>query len=126
MQDQLSPEQSDALKSELAMIPQLLALPSVNKHDTRFEGEVALVAPREALEGVAAIVEEHLGEPAKAAGTSVPADLAGSAMVKAMGGLRGNQTLYAKAVGEELTVYVAFWPWGGGARITIKVGVHGT
>lgn len=124
MEQELTAQQRDALQAKLAMISQLLALPSVSKHDTRFEGEVALVAPGEQLEPVAAIVKEHLGAPLKEPGATPSDELAGSSMTSAMGGLRKDQTLYAKAVADGLTVYVAFWPWGGGGRFTIKVGVH--
>lgn len=126
MEQELSAQQRDALQGKLAMIQQLLALPSVNKHETRFEGEVALVAPREQLEPVATIVEEHLGAPLKEAGAAVPKELAKNPMTSAMGGVRKDQTLYVKPIDDGLSLYVAFWPWGGGARFTIKVGVHGT
>ncbi|RLB47674.1 MAG: hypothetical protein DRI90_26090 [Deltaproteobacteria bacterium] len=124
MPQELSDQQQKNLEHSLALVQQLLAISAVAKHDTRFEGEVALVAPGSALDEVAAKVEEHLGAPKKTADAALPADLADSPLVDALGGIRGGQTLYVKELGDGLAIYVAFWPWGGGKRFTIKIGVH--
>jgi hypothetical protein len=109
------------------MMKELLTLPSIRKHDTRFAHEVALVSPGSELAQVTAIVEKHLGPALKPAGVDAPSEgLAAreSPLVRAIGGLRNNQTLYAEEIGAGLSIYVAFWPWSGGSRFTIKVGVH--
>ncbi len=124
MPQELSNQQQENLERSLALVQQLLAISAVAKHDTRFEGEVALVAPGSALGDVAAKVEEHLGAPKKTADAALPADFADSPLVDALGGIRGGQTLYVKELGDGLAIYVAFWPWGGGKRFTIKIGVH--
>ena len=54
----------------------------------------------------------------------MPTELVGTPLVEALGGIRGGQTLYVKELGDGLAIYVAFWPWGGGKRFTIKIGVH--
>lgn len=120
----MTPEQETRLKGQLVLIDALLALPGVSKHETRFAHEVALVAEAAAAPAVTALVESRLGAPRKAAGAPTPADLETSAVVAAMGGLRAAQTLYLASLGDELWLYVAFWPWGGGQRFTIKIGVH--
>ncbi len=117
-------EHEAALKRDLAVIRELLAIPSVEKHETRFEGEVALVAPGSCLEEVSAVIERYLSAAVKPPDQSLPPELEGSALVEAMGGVRGGQTLYLKQVGGGISLYVAFWPWGGGQRFTIKIGVH--
>jgi hypothetical protein len=124
MPQDLTEKQQANLERSLALVQQLLTIESVAKHDTRFENEVALVAPGSALEPVAAKVEEHLGAPKKTADSALPAELTDAPLVEALGGIRGGQTLYVKELGEGLAIYVAFWPWGGGKRFTIKIGVH--
>jgi hypothetical protein len=125
MTEGMSERQQTALKRDLAVIGELLALPFVKKHDTRFENEVALVAPSSNLAEVGAVVERFLPPPpVKPAGAKLPADLATDPLLEAMGGVRGDQTLYLKRLGEGISVYVAYWPWGGGQRVTIKIGIH--
>jgi len=124
MAQQLSDDQKANLQRSLALVQQLLAIDTVAKHETRFEGEVALVAPATALEPVSAKVAEHLGAPRKAADEVLPAELSDAPLVEALGGIRSDQTLYVKDLGQGLSLYVAFWPWGGGKRFTIKIGVH--
>ena len=120
----MKPEQQQELKRDLGVIGELLALPSVAKHDTRFENEVALVAPTAELAEVCAVVERHLPPPVKPADQSLPQELEVSDLLDAMGGVQKGQTLYLKRLGEGLSLYVAYWPWGGGERFTIKIGVH--
>ena len=125
MTDQMSATQRDQLQQRLAMVGELLAVDGVAKHDTRFDSEVALVADEAADEQVARIVASHMGEPSKPAGAALPDGLDKDPMVEAFGGLRADQTLYRLSLGDSLEVYVALWPWGGGKRITIKIGVYG-
>src|SRR5262245_22371755 len=73
-QHELSVEQRRTLQSRLSMVQELLALPSVRKHDTRFEHEVALVSPGSELAQVTAIVEKHLGPALKPAGVEAPSE----------------------------------------------------
>jgi hypothetical protein len=120
----LTDKQRKALGKELAIVGVLLGIEGVRKHETRFANEVALVAPTAIRAAVEKAVGGQLGEPVKPAGAPVPPELASSAMCKAMGGLRGDQTLYRKALDGGVTVYIAFWPWGSGTQFTIKVGVH--
>jgi len=125
MTDGMTERQQAALKRDLAVIGELLALPFVKKHDTRFTNEVALVAPSSNLQDVGSVVERFLPPPpAKPAGQAVPAELAASPLLEAMGGVRADQTLYVKQLGDGLSIYVAYWPWGGGQRVTIKIGIH--
>jgi hypothetical protein len=124
MPQELSNEQRQKLQSKLALVQELLTLPTVKKHETRFKNEVALVAAKSDLLAVADMVASHLGEAVKPAHGNLPAQLQASPLVAAMGGVRDNQTLYLEALGAGLSIYVAFWPWGGGSRFTIKVGVY--
>jgi hypothetical protein len=119
----MSSEQQRDLQKYLAVVQQLLTIESVNKHDTRFDNEVAVLVPGSDLDAAAAIVEERFGPAVKTPDQRPEEELAKSALVDAMGGLRGEQTLYAKVLGPALCVYVALWPWGGGKKITFKIGV---
>ena len=125
MTDGMTEQQQAALKRDLAVIGELLTLPFVKKHDTRFANEVALVAPTSNLKDVGSVVERFLPPPpVKPAGQKVPPELASSPLLEAMGGVRGDQTLYLKRLGDGISIYVAYWPWGSGERVTIKIGIH--
>jgi len=119
----MTTEQQEALKRDLAMVQALLAIPGVKKHETRFEGEIALVSPIGRFVEVSAAVQGVMGQPVKSARDRLPAALAASSALNPMGGIRGDQTLYLKSLGEDLSLYVAYWPWGGGDQFTIKLGV---
>ena len=41
--------------------------------------------------------------------------------VKSLGGLRGGQEIFTSDPGLDLVVAVALWPWGGGAKISIRL-----
>ena len=41
--------------------------------------------------------------------------------VSSLGGLRGGQELYTTDPALDLVVAVALWPWGGGAKISIRL-----
>lgn len=123
MQQTMTPEQQAALKRDLALVQVLLAVPGVARHETRFEGEIALVSPTKQLPDICAAVEQVMSAPVKSSAERLPAKLADGNALDAMGGIRGDQTLYLKSLGGDLSLYVAFWPWGGGNQFTIKIGV---
>jgi hypothetical protein len=123
MGNELSAAQREKLQIALGLARELLALPSVSKQDpSRFEAEVVLVAEGSGLDEVIAIIDKHIGEPVKSAAAPLLPEHA--ALAASFGGIRGGQTLYLHDVGDGLWLYVAFWPWSGGARITIKIGVR--
>ena len=41
--------------------------------------------------------------------------------VKSLGGLRGGQEVFTSDPSLDLVVAVALWPWGGGAKISIRL-----
>jgi hypothetical protein len=111
------------------MLPNVLAdrlveLPEVRRHESRFEGEISLVAETVGRDAVSAVVEAELGPPAKPADSAVSAELNHHALVEAIGGIRASQTLYWRDLGGGATLYVAYWPWADGGRFTIKIGVY--
>ena len=124
MAQEMSAEQRRALQSDLTVVQRLLALESVNQHETRFENEVALVAPTADREAIDAIVADVMPPPVKPAGGPLSLDFEAKDLLEALGGVRGNQTLYVKELGDSLLVYVAYWPWGNGTQFTIKIGVY--
>ena len=112
-----------AEQHQSALGDRLAQLPGVQRHDSRFEGEISLVAESSRRDAVSAVVEEQLGPPAKPAESEVPAAFDHAALVDAIGGIRPSQTLYVSDLGG-VSLYAAYWPWGGGARFTIKLGVY--
>lgn len=121
--DELSGAQRERLEQQLAMVKALAAVPEVARHDSRFAHEVALRAPAHSMDAVVDIVERHLGAATKPAGEPVSESLATRPLIAALGGIRADQTLFDRDLGEGLCLYVAFWPWSGGKTITIKIGV---
>jgi hypothetical protein len=113
----------DAAQLQAELGNQLAALPHVKPQESRFEGEIALVAETFAKDSVNALVEAEMGPAAKPADTAVTPELQHHPLLDAIGGVRGSQTLYIKDLGAGVVFYVAYWPWGGGARFTIKIGV---
>lgn len=120
----LDAAQQQAVQQQAELGARLGALPQVQSQDSRFEGELTLVAESLVQEAVSAVVEAAVGPAAKPANAAIPAELRQHPLLDAIGGIRGNQTLYLKELGEGLCLYVAYWPWGGGGRFTIKVGVY--
>ena len=121
--DQLDAAQRQAVRRNLAIVDKLLTLPDVKRHESRFEGEIALVAPAAQRDAVNEVVEELMGEALKPEGEAVPAELQANPLIETIGGLRKGQTLYLQDLGGGLSFYLAYWPWGGGGRFTIKLGV---
>lgn len=124
MGESMSPADEQALSRELSLVQRLLELPEVSKHETTFETEVALVAAATAKEQVDALVEEVMAAPVKPADRPLEPDFSPAGLLAKMGGVRTGQSLYLKQVGGRLLLYVAYWPWGNGARFTIKIGVY--
>ncbi len=120
----MNDQRRDAIRQKLELIGELKAVPKVKPHDSRFENEIALVAPAAVTAEVDTVVQRYLGEPTKPAGKGLPLSLKFNSVIRALGGIRKEQTLYMVALDEVVTFYVAYWPWGGGERFTIKVGVH--
>jgi len=47
------------------------------------------------------------------------------ALADDMGGLRPGQLLFAKhATNDDAMVYAAWWPWGNGTLVSVRIGVH--
>ncbi len=122
--EKLDSAQRLAIQRHLEMADTLAALPDVERQQSRFEGEITLVAPGASQGAVSAVVEPLLGPAAKPADSAVPAELQKNPLLDAIGGIRSNQTLYLKELGGGVSLYVAYWPWSGGARVTIKIGVY--
>lgn len=116
--------QRQALQRRADLVDRLAALPDVKKQDSRFEGEITLVAESVRRAEVCALVEAELGPAAKPADGVVTKELKAHPLLEAIGGLRADQSLYLVDLGDGLNLYVAFWPWGGGAKFTIKIGVY--
>jgi hypothetical protein len=123
MAQEMSEEQRRVMQGDLALVQRLLALAGVSQHDTRFQNEVALVAATAALPEVEPLVQEVMGQAVKPAEAELPEDFEPRGLLAAMGGVRRGQTLYLKSATGGLFLYVAYWPWGSGAKVTVKIGV---
>lgn len=47
------------------------------------------------------------------------------AIIKKLGGLMPGQRLLVEAVAESVCVFCAWWPWGNGAKISIRIAPFG-
>lgn len=48
-----------------------------------------------------------------------------TALAGRLGGLRGGQVLWVSAAEADVMLFCAWWPWGDGARISIRIGCDG-
>ncbi len=70
------------------------------------------------------LVEEYFGKPYKPAGESAFFKNLFDTFIKAVGGIRTEQTLYKKDIDEGVILFCAFWPWGSDpVRTSIRVGL---
>jgi hypothetical protein len=77
------------------------------------------------LEKLTAILEKSLDEPLKPPGKDVKFTKDIQKIVDFIGGLRREQSFYAKNDAGNKYFYAALWPWQSDpARITLKVGVY--
>ncbi len=71
------------------------------------------------------ILEKGLGQPLKSPGKDVKFTKEIQKIVDLIGGLRREQSFYAKNEAEGKYLYAALWPWQSNpSRITLKVGVY--
>lgn len=122
--EEIDDAKQPAIRRHMEMGDTLAALPDVERQQSRFDGEITLVAAGASQGAVSAVIEPLLGPPTKPADSEVPAELQKHPLLDAIGGIRKNQTLYLKELGGGLSVYVAYWPWSGGGRFTIKIGFY--
>jgi hypothetical protein len=74
---------------------------------------------------VGQVVQERMGPAYKPAGESAVWKNWFDGFVKAVGGVRSEQTLFRLDVDPEVSLYCAFWPWASDAqRVSIRLGVH--
>ncbi len=76
------------------------------------------VISKSGLESIHKILKDYFGPPLKPEGHS-PSWKA-KRHAKSYGGIRKDQTMYFRRDGDH-SECALLWPWGGGARITIKV-----
>ena len=76
------------------------------------------VIAKEGLEAMHKILTAYFGPPLKPEGRSPSGEA--SRRAKPYGGIRKEQTMYFRQDGD-LAECALLWPWGSGARITIKV-----
>lgn len=82
------------------------------------------VTDAQTLERLHPVVEQHFGPPMKRAGGETFTDKPSEGFVRAIGGVRLDQTLFLSNVVEGHSVYCVFWPWGSNPlRVSIRVGV---
>ena len=81
------------------------------------------VVTKSDLELLGSLLREHLGPPAKEAGTeaNLPNEIEG--LVDSMGGLRIEQSFYYKKGEDNRILFAALWPWESNPdKITLKAG----
>lgn len=92
------------------------------KWDSRF-GTVLAEFPVDKKAGVLGQLERRLVSSWDSA-TIVDAPETARQVAKHLGGLLSGQLLLLSGPAEETLVYCAWWPWGNGQTISIRVGLH--
>ena len=81
------------------------------------------VAERLGVESFHPLVERCFGQAYKPAGTSAFFKNLSDPLVRQLGGIRKEQTLFALELGGEVTAYCMFWPWGSNPeKVSVRVG----
>ncbi len=87
--------------------------------EERFEAALSVYGAEDSAK-VRGVLDEHFKAKWDAdALSNAPADL--QQLVKSLGGLRGGQELLTSDPSHDLVVAVALWPWGGGAKISMRL-----
>ncbi len=81
------------------------------------------VVNRSDLELLRSLLGEHLGPPAKEAGTEANLPMEIEGLVDSMGGLRIEQSFFYKKGEDNRILFAALWPWKSNPEnITLKAG----
>jgi len=68
-------------------------------------------------------VERRFGHAYKPAGSTAFLKNLADPLVRKLGGIRKEQTLFAKDLGKDVTAYCMFWPWGSNPKkVSVRVG----
>ena len=82
------------------------------------------VADSNILPTLTPVVEKYFGTAYKPAGSWAFFKNWFDPFVKAIGGIRTDQTLFKKDIRENLWIYCAFWPWGSNpVKTSIRIGI---
>ncbi len=121
----MDPAHLAALRDALALVPALREKHRLKPNrDVRQPLLYAAVVESDIVEALAADVEGTFGAPYKARGAGCFWKNLFDPFVKAIGGIRRDQTLYRRDVAPGLSIYCAFWPWGSNpVKTSVRFGV---
>lgn len=113
------------LREELRLVPHLREKFKLKPNrDVREPLLYAAVVESDIVAQLTPDVEARFGAPYKAAGAGAFWKNLFDPFVRAIGGIRRDQTLYRRAIGPEVTLYCAYWPWGSNpVKTSIRIGV---
>ena len=112
-------QELNALASELLKTFEMDLRPDDRNPLTR----VTVVGPKK-LKKVEAAMEQVFGVAFKPAGTSAIWKNLVNSLVKGVGGIKRDQTLFQKELEPQVFLYCAFWPWESDpGRISVRVGL---
>lgn len=115
----------DELRKRLSLIPELKKKYGLKPNrDVKDPLLFAGVVESNIIERLAPDVEAHFGPPYKAAGAGSFWKNLFDPFVRAIGGIRKDQTLYRHDVAPGVQLYCAFWPWGSNpVKTSVRIGL---
>lgn len=90
--------------------------------DSRFEAALALF-PNEKKDEIGTILENHLGSSWDNSTIDRAPESVQRVLIR-LGGIMHSQLLYAAALPQEGIIFCAWWPWGNGRTISIRLGTN--
>lgn len=90
--------------------------------DSRFKMAIAEISSDD-TDAVGKILENHLGVPWNAANVNTASQTVHKILAP-LGGMMQNQLLYVAGLPQEGHIFCAWWPWGNGLTISIRIGIN--
>jgi len=113
------------IKELLTVIPEIRQQFGVSRNPDVKEALLYCgVAESNIIPALTPLIEKYFGKAYKPAGSWAFFKNWFDPFVKAIGGIRTDQTLFKKDIRENLWVYCAFWPWGSNpVKTSIRIGI---
>ena len=118
-------QEIQAMKETLQLIPDLKSQFQIQRNPDGCGPLIYTgVAESNLIPKLSPLVEKYFGKAYKAAGAGAFFMNWFDSFVRNVGGVRKDQTLFRKAIADDIDLFCAFWPWGTNPiKTSIRVGI---